>query len=215
MTPRSLVYAPTGEVVADESRLRELRANDPGGLAIVHMLDENKVADVDLLLQSLSYTDACIASDAMPLTWQGTPEPDSWPLPPTAFSHPRTAGTFAKAFRLLVTEHGLIDVPEFVRRASCNPAAVVSAATNGQVRKGTLAVGADADVVVFDPASYHDQATYHASTRPSAGVRQLLVAGTAVVRDGALQLDARPGQPVRARQERRHSQVSPPTGKTG
>jgi dihydroorotase-like cyclic amidohydrolase len=199
MTPRSLVYAPTGEIVADEGRLRELRAKDPGGLVIVHMLDESKPADVDLLLQSLSFADACIASDAMPLTWHGTPAPDSWPIPPTAFTHPRGAGTFSKAFRLLVTEHGLIDIPEFVRRASCNPASVVAAATNSQVRKGTLAVGADADVVVFDPASYHDQATYEDSRRPAAGVRHLVVGGTAVVRDGALQLDARPGQPVRAR----------------
>jgi N-acyl-D-aspartate/D-glutamate deacylase len=197
MTPQSLVYAPTGETVADESRLRELRDTDPGGLVIVHMLDETKPADVEVLLRSLLFSDACIASDAMPLTWQGTPDPTAWPLPPTAFTHPRTAGTFGKAFRLLVTEHAAMDVTEFVRRASCNPAAVVADATNGAVRKGHLAVGADADVVVFDAGSFRDQATYAASTRPSTGVRHLLVGGTSVVRDGVLDLEARPGRPVR------------------
>jgi cytosine/adenosine deaminase-related metal-dependent hydrolase len=197
MTPRSLVYAPTGETVADEARLRQLRTEDPGGLVIVHMLDESRPADVELLLRSLTFTDACIASDAMPLTWQGPPDPEAWPLPPAAFTHPRAAGTFGKAFRLLVTEQAVIDVPEFVRRASCNPAAVVAAATKGAVRKGTLEVGADADVVVFDPMGYRDQATYQASTRPSSGVRHLLVRGTPVVQDSELVLDARPGRPVR------------------
>jgi N-acyl-D-aspartate/D-glutamate deacylase len=197
MTPQSLVYAPTGETVADAGRLRELRQTDPGGLVIVHMLDEGKPADIDVLLRSLTFDDACIASDAMPLTWHGPAEPEAWPLPPTALTHPRSAGTFGKAFRLLVTEQQVMDVPEFVRRASCNPAAVVAAATKGSVRKGTLKVGADADVVVLDPTSYRDQATYDASTRPSTGVRHLLVGGTPVVRDGALLLDARPGRPVR------------------
>ncbi len=198
MTPQSLVYAPTGETIADEARLLELRATDPGGLVIVHMLDETIPADVDVLLRSLTFADACVASDAMPLTWQGKPDPDAWPLPPSAFTHPRTAGTFGKAFRLLVTEQSAIDIPEFVRRASCSPAAVVAAATKGAVHKGTLGVGADGDVVVFDPTRYRDQATYAESTRPSSGVRHLLVAGTPVVRFGALQVDALPGRPVRA-----------------
>ena len=91
-----------------------------------------------------------------------------------------------------------MDVAEFVRRASVLPAQVVAAATGGVVRKGTLAIGADADVVVLDPAAFRDQATYAESTRPSSGVRHLVVAGTAVVTDGVLDLDARPGRPVRA-----------------
>jgi N-acyl-D-aspartate/D-glutamate deacylase len=167
MTAQSLVYAPTGETVADDTRLRALRADDPGGLVIVHMLDESKPADVEVLLRSLTFTAACIASDAMPLTWQGAPQPDTWPLPPEAFTHPRGAGTFAKAFRLMVREHQVVDVPEFVRRASCRPAAVVAAATKGTVRKGSLSPGSDADVVVFDPEAYRDRATYTACTRPA------------------------------------------------
>jgi len=133
----------------------------------------------------------------MPITWQGEPQPDAWPLPLGAFSHPRTAGTFAKSFRRLVGESSLVDVPEFVRRASVLPAAVLATATGGAVRKGALAPGADADVVVFDPTTYRDQATYEQLT-PSSGVRHLLVSGEPVVLSGDLQLDARPGRAVRA-----------------
>jgi N-acyl-D-aspartate/D-glutamate deacylase len=58
--------------------------------------------------------------------------------------------------------------------------------------------GLDADVVVFDPEGITDQASYRHSTRPSAGIRHVLVNGTFVVRDGGMAGDARPGRPVRA-----------------
>jgi N-acyl-D-aspartate/D-glutamate deacylase len=52
--------------------------------------------------------------------------------------------------------------------------------------------------VVFDPETITDQATYSHSTRPSSGIRHVLVNGTFVVRDGQLDTHARPGRPVRA-----------------
>jgi N-acyl-D-aspartate/D-glutamate deacylase len=137
-----------------------------------------------------------VASDAMPLTWLGAPADEAWPLPLSALTHPRTAGTFARSFRRLVGD-GALSLAEFIRRASLLPAEVLKAASGGAARKGTLAAGADADVVVFEPDVFRDQATYEASTRPSVGVRHLLVSGAPVIRDGALRLDARPGRPVR------------------
>ena len=64
--------------------------------------------------------------------------------------------------------------------------------------KGRLQPGGDADIVVFDPATVTDQASYLHSTRPSAGIRHVLVNGDFVVRDGDIVADARPGGPVRA-----------------
>ena len=61
-----------------------------------------------------------------------------------------------------------------------------------------LQAGLDADVVVFDPKTITDRASYRESTRPSAGIRHVLVNGTFVVRDGDIAADARPGRPVRA-----------------
>jgi N-acyl-D-aspartate/D-glutamate deacylase len=65
-------------------------------------------------------------------------------------------------------------------------------------RKGRLQIGCDADVVVFDPRSVTDQATYSESTRPSTGFKHVIVNGVPLIRDGVLDATALPGRPVRA-----------------
>ena len=60
-------------------------------------------------------------------------------------------------------------------------------------RKGRLQAGMDADIVVFDPATITDRASYLHSTLPSAGIRYVLVNGTVVVRHGEIAGDTRPG----------------------
>src|SRR5262245_10613946 len=194
--PTDIVYMPTNERVRDAEHLNRLRAADPGGLCVAHFLDETKAEDAALLSASLFHEDTIVASDAVSPVGLGAGAEPVWPLPPTARTHPRTAGTFARAFRRIVGD-GKMSCHEFVRRASVLPAGVVSTAVGRAVRKGTLTVGADADIVVFDPDAFQDRATYEASTQPSAGVRHLLVAGEPVIRDGTLAQDARPGQPVR------------------
>src|SRR5256714_3333948 len=105
LSPSSLTFAPTGERVASEARLRELRETDPGGLVIIDLLDESSAGDRALLMRSLTFPGSVVASDAMPLTWISPPaDPLAWPLPPTAITHPRTAGTFCRALRLLTRD---------------------------------------------------------------------------------------------------------------
>ncbi len=194
----SITYLRTGERVADASRLRELRATDPGGLVIAEFLDESEPADAALLRRSLRFPDAIVASDAMPPLWTDTVgmDPNAWPLPPEAVTHPRTAGTFARALRLWRQEGTpLIDA---VRRATLLPAQVLQGAVPAMRRKGRVQNGTDADLVVFDELRVTDQATYAASTQPSSGIAHVIVGGTFVVRDHQLVPDARPGRPVRA-----------------
>jgi cytosine/adenosine deaminase-related metal-dependent hydrolase len=199
LTPRSLTYAPTGEQVASADRLRELRATDPGGLVIIKLLDEDDPADLRMLLSSLTFPGAIVASDAMPLTWSGAPpDPLSWPLPATAVTHPRTAGTFCRALRMLAGADGPLGLAETLRRCSLLPACLLQDRVPAMRGKGRLQPGSDADIVVLDPAAVSDQATYTASTRPSSGIRHVLVNGTPVVRDSHLVADALPGRPVRA-----------------
>ena len=205
LVPTSLTYAPTGERVASEARLRELRLADPGGLVIIDLLSEDDPADRALLMRSLAFPGTVVASDAMPLTWTTPPaDPLAWPLPPTAITHPRTAGTFGRALRLLTRDGadfglgGLLSLAQALAKCSLEPARLLEDRVPAMRRKGRLQAGLDADVVVFDPATVADQASYRHSTRPSAGIRHVLVNGTFVVRDGGMARDALPGRPVRA-----------------
>ena len=134
LSPSSLTYAPTGERVASEARLRELRRADPGGLVIIDLLDESSAADRALLMRSLTFPGSVVASDAMPLTWTAPPaDPLAWPLPPTAITHPRTAGTFCRALRLLTREApdwagagGVAGVAGWLGCRRCSPGAASS-----------------------------------------------------------------------------------------
>jgi N-acyl-D-aspartate/D-glutamate deacylase len=197
LTPSSLVLLPSGERIADEARLRQVRAEAPGTPCIVEYLDESSPADLSLLHHALAFPDSIVASDAMPVLWpDGAHESRQWPLPPGGSTHPRTAGTFTKALRLMVRETGAWSWLEAFRRCSWLPARVLDFTPDGRA-KGHLGVGADADVVVLDPERVTDVATYLDPVRPSVGVRHLLVAGTPVIRDGALVPDAFPGRAVR------------------
>lgn len=193
-----ITYVPTGERVKDAARLAELRMNDPGGLAIHDFLDEDDPVDRALMLRPLRTPATIVASDAMPLEWLAAePDPHAWPIPDHGVTHPRTAGTFARAVRLLTKELGY-PVAEAIRRCSLLPAKVLEGAVPAMRAKGRLRQGSDADLVVFDPYVIGERSTYQASTRPSAGIYHVLVNGSFVVRDGHVVPDAYPGEPLYA-----------------
>ncbi|MCD4536077.1 amidohydrolase family protein [Nocardioides sp. cx-169] len=197
--PSSIVMVGTGERIRDERRLRELRADSPGETCIIEFLDETDPADAALLRRSLEHPDAMVASDAMPVTWDdGSHDTREWPLPPGGTTHPRTAGTFLRAIRMMVREEGAWSWPEAFRRCSYLPAQVLADTTAAMHGKGRLAVGSDADLVVLDPDAVTDRATHTDPTQPSLGVRHLLVAGRLVIRDATLDTQAYPGRPIRA-----------------
>ena len=206
LTPSSLTYVPTGERIASEARLEELRRTDPAGPAIIQHLDEDDRGDLRLLMRSLTFPGAIVASDAMPLTWTGgapgrppaAPSPYTWPLPATAITHPRSAGTFSRALRLLTRDDGRLTLPEALGKCSLLPARLLQDRVPDMRGKGRVQPGSDADIVVFDPSTISDRSSYSDSTRPSSGIVHVLVNGSFIVQNGNIVEAAQPGRPVRA-----------------
>ena len=77
------------------------------------------------------------------------------------------------------------------------PALRLEASVDGMKRKGRLQRGSDADIVVFDPETVGDRATFADPAQRSVGMRWVLVGGQVVISDGELRDGARPGRPIR------------------
>ncbi len=112
------------------------------------------------------------------------------------YSHPRSAGTFSRVLGHYVREVRAITLNEAIRKMSLMPAQRLEGFVPSMKRKGRLSVGADADIVVFDPATVNAGADYLHAKAYSVGMKYVLVGGTPVVRDGQLVPGVHPGQPV-------------------
>jgi N-acyl-D-glutamate deacylase len=186
-----------------EAELADYQSNNPGTFISWHFLDESNPDDLALLDLSVTYPHALIASDAT--FWASFDddgavqiyEGDAWPLPEGLFSHPRAAGTYAKILRSYVRERGLLSLTRAIRKMSLLPAQTLEDYVPQLRRKGRLQIGMDADIVVFDPATIADRATYENANQPAVSVQSVLVNGGFVVRDGDVILDAPHGQPIR------------------
>lgn len=198
LDPTDIRYLPTGERVSSVARLNELRALDPGGIAVIDFLRESDPEDLGFLMRAFVTADTAVASDAMPLVPVSgdMTEPIPWPIPPGVLTHPRTAGTFSRVLRWYVRELSLIDLPEAIRRCTLVPAEILRDIAPDMGRKGRIQVGADADLVVFDPEIITDRATYDEPTLTSVGIKEVYVSGEAVVREGVLDPEKRPGRAV-------------------
>jgi N-acyl-D-amino-acid deacylase len=94
-------------------------------------------------------------------------------------THPRAYGTFARVLGKYVREEGLISLPDAIRRLSRLPAEVL-----GIDRRGRLEKDHFADIVVFDPATVSDKATFEDPHQFAVGVRDVVVNGQLTLRDG-------------------------------
>jgi N-acyl-D-amino-acid deacylase len=141
----------------------------PAG-GIFFMMDEEDVRRV------LRYPHTMIGSDG---------------LPHDAHPHPRLWGTFPRVLGHYAREIGLFSLEEAVRKMTS-----LTARRFGLTDRGVLREGAYADLVVFDPDTVLDTATFEAPARPAAGIETVLVNGRIVWEDGA-HSGARPGRALR------------------
>jgi N-acyl-D-aspartate/D-glutamate deacylase len=113
--------------------------------------------------------------------------------------HPRNAGTFSRILAQYVREKHSVTLMDAIRKMTLMPAQVLEKSTPAAHAKGRLQEGADADIVVFDPQTIADRATYQSPMEPSVGVRYLIVEGTLLVDQGKLVADVFPGRAVTGR----------------
>ena len=106
-------------------------------------------------------------------------------------THPRAYGDFPRLFGKYVREEKVISLEEAVRKATSAVTTRLSMADRGLIK-----VGMKADILVFDPATIGDRATFDKPHQLSVGMQTVLVNGVEVVRDGT-HTGARPGQAVR------------------
>lgn len=113
------------------------------------------------------------------------------PARAAGLAHPRAYGTFARVLGKYVRADHVLTLEDAVRKMSSAPAARL-----GLLDRGLLREGMYADVVIFDPATVADRATYEAPHQLAVGIDDVLVNGRAVWRSGA-PTGALPGRALR------------------
>ena len=113
------------------------------------------------------------------------------PATAQGLTHPRAYGTFPRILGRYVREENVIPLEDAIRKMT----SAVTTRLNIQDR-GVLREGLFADIVVFDPATIADRATFEAPHQLSVGVMHVFVNGVPVVTDGAV-TGAKPGRALR------------------
>lgn len=117
----------------------------------------------------------------------GGVDPDS----ARGLTHPRAYGNYPRILGKYVREEAVLTLEEAVRKASSAVATRLSITDRGLIRPGFWA-----DLVVFDPATVGDRATFEQPHQLSVGIRDVFVNGVGVVRNGT-HTGAKPGRVVR------------------
>jgi N-acyl-D-aspartate/D-glutamate deacylase len=112
--------------------------------------------------------------------------------------HPRHAGTSARVLGVYARELKAISLMQAIDKLALMPAKRLENRVPAMRNKGRVRVGADADLVLFNPDTVIDKATYTQPDLASEGIPHVLVGGTFVVRDGKFIESAKPGKGVRA-----------------
>jgi N-acyl-D-amino-acid deacylase len=179
----------TGKTLAEVAKLRNRSVQDTAMDLVVE--DGSRVQVVYFLMseanvkRQIQLPWVSFGSDASSMSAEGVFLRTS--------THPRAYGNFARLLGKYVRDEQVIPLEEAVRRLSGQPAENL-----GLERRGRLAPGQYADVVVFDPHTVRDHATFDRPHQYASGVQHVFVNGMQVLKDGE-HTDARPGRVLRGR----------------
>ncbi len=174
----------TGKTLAEVAKMR---GKDPIDTAMDLIAeDESRIGTVYFLMAEENVKKEI----AKPWISFGSDEASQAPEGPFLKSnpHPRAYGNFSRVLGKYCRDEKVITLPEAVRRLSALPA------TNlGLDHRGMLKEGMFADVVVFDPATIADHATFDKPHQYAVGMKHVFVNGVQVIKDGE-HTDAKPGR---------------------
>ncbi|MEW6596034.1 MAG: D-aminoacylase [Pseudomonadota bacterium] len=179
----------TGKTLAEVAKLR---GESPEDAAIDLVIEDGTRVGVAYFLMSEENV-----KREVQLPWVSFGSDEAAPAPEGVFlkanSHPRAYGNFARVLAKYVREDKAISLSEAVRKLSAFPADTLSLKDRGRLKPGYYA-----DVVVFDPKTIKDHATYEKPHQLATGVLDVLVNGQFALKDGQ-PTSERPGQFVHGR----------------
>ena len=177
----------TGKTLAEVARMR---GKSPEETAIDLVIEDDSRVDTVYFLMSEENV-----RRATGLPWMGFGSDAPAQAPEGVFlkssTHPRAYGTFARLLGKYVREEKTANLPDAIRRLTSFPASNL-----GIKDRGSLKPGMHADIVLFDPATIKDHATFAQPQQLATGVRHVFVNGVQVVKDG-VHTGAKPGRVVR------------------
>ncbi|ETI93561.1 MAG: Amidohydrolase 3 [Intestinibacter bartlettii DORA_8_9] len=138
------------------------------------LMDENDVQTI------LSHPDSMVGSDSMSLATEG--------LLAKTSTHPRAFGTQAKVLGEFVREKKCFSLEEGVKKLTYNPAQILKIEGRGLLKEGNFA-----DIVIFNPDTIKDMATYKNPKQYPVGIDTVIVNGVVAFEDGK-QLEVLPGR---------------------
>jgi N-acyl-D-aspartate/D-glutamate deacylase len=123
-------------------------------------------------------------------------------LEPGNNNHPRASGNFARAIGLYVREQNVVPLMDMIGKLSLMPAQRLELQAPALKKKGRIAKGMDADIVVFDYNTINDASTVAHPEFASKGIEYVLVQGKLVLEHGKINKKTRLGESIRSHFER-------------
>ena len=174
------------------AQVAKQRGESPEDAAIDLVIEDGTRVGVAYFLMS---EDNVRRETALP--WVSFGSDEAAPAPQGVFlksnSHPRAYGNFARLLAKYVRDEHALSLPEAIRKLSAQPARNLSLANRGMLKPGYFA-----DVVIFDPKTIQDHATYTNPHQLATGVSYVLVNGKIALKDGVA-TGAHSGRFVRGR----------------
>jgi N-acyl-D-amino-acid deacylase len=177
----------TGKTLAE---VAEMRGTPPAETIFDLILEDGSRVDTVYFTQSED-----VVRKAVALPWVSFNSDEASMAPEGVFlkssAHPRAYGSFARVLAKYVREEGVITMEDAVRKLAALPAHNLRIDRRGQLREGWYA-----DVVVFDPQTIQDHATFVEPHQYATGMLHVFVNGEQVLKDGE-HTGATPGRVVR------------------